>query len=147
MRRRHTIAGTHPWLLKIPDREHTGTCCRRTSMPGCQVPPILLYKRCRSFCRVGYNLRNLFACHHKKKMFSAKVNLKFQDSMTGVTGGLRRIWLEGNHRLGMRNQTRKGFFKFGRAFISEFSVTRSISQTSFLSIVTSSFLFCVRPLW
>ena len=24
-------------------------------------------------------------------MFSAKVNLKFQDSMTGITGGLQRI--------------------------------------------------------
>ena len=37
---------------------------------------------------VGYKLCNLFACHHKKKMFFAKVTLKFQDSMTGVTGGL-----------------------------------------------------------
>lgn len=37
-------------------------------MPGCQVPPISLYKRCRSSCsRLGYNLRNFFECHHKKK--------------------------------------------------------------------------------
>ena len=29
-----------------------------------------------------------------RKMFSAKVTLKFQDSMTGVTGGLRRFQAE-----------------------------------------------------
>ena len=50
MSRRHTIAGTHPWLLKIPAQENIGTCCHRTSMPGCQVPPALFCRRYRSSC-------------------------------------------------------------------------------------------------
>ena len=66
--RRHTIAGFHPWLLKIPAQEIPGLAvielpCRDAKFrQSCFIGDVVLLA-------VGYNLRNIFACHHKKNVF------------------------------------------------------------------------------